>query len=161
MKLVILAAVAPDGTIGHAGKIPWHISADLKRFKRLTMGQTVIMGRKTFESLGQPLPGRRNIVLTRRAPIPGVECCDSLEAALRSCGDATVFIIGGADVYRQALPMADTLLLTHVRLPASGDTKFPAYDRSEWVEVSREDTAECSFVEYRRNFPLATGRSLA
>ena len=150
MKVVIIAAIAPDGTIGDAGKIPWHISADLKRFKRLTMGHPVVMGRRTFESLGKPLPGRRNIVLTRRAALPGVECFASFHAALQACGDATVFIIGGADVYRQALPVADTLLLTHVHRNVTGDTKFPDCNWADWIERSREDTSEYSFAEYRR-----------
>jgi dihydrofolate reductase len=147
MKIVIIAAIAANGTIGHAGKIPWHLSEDLKRFKRLTLGHPVIMGRKTYESLGKPLPGRRNIVLTRQ---PGTDHFASLEDALISCGDETVFVIGGAEVYRQALPLADTLLLTHVHQPVEGDTKFPDYDRSQWREASRRDTPEYSFVEYER-----------
>ena len=142
MRIVIIAAVAEDGTIGNAGRIPWHISDDLKRFKRLTMGHPVIMGRKTFESIGRELPGRRNIILGRQQ-------CPSLEAALKSCGDETVFIIGGAEVYRAALPIADTLLLTHVKHPGGGDTKFPDYDRSRWREVAREEHPEYTFVEYR------------
>src|SRR5258705_13954760 len=104
MKIALIAAVAEDGTIGNAGKIPWHISDDLKRFKRLTLGHPVIMGRKTYESISKPLPGRRNIVLTHTATIAGVECFAGLDAALKSCGDETVFIIGGAEVYRAALP---------------------------------------------------------
>ena len=150
MKVALIAAVADDGTIGHEGKIPWHISEDLKRFKRLTMGHPVIMGRKTYASIGKPLPGRRNIVLTRHARLAGVECFASLDEALKACGGATVFIIGGAEVYRTALPLADTLLLTHVKHPGRGDTKFPEYDRARWREVSREDTPECSFAAYER-----------
>jgi dihydrofolate reductase len=147
MKIVVIAAVAEDGTIGNAGKIPWHISEDLKRFKRLTMGHPVIMGRKTFESIGKPLPGRRNIILTRT---PGPDHFPTLDAALRSCGEETVFIIGGAQVYQAALPVADKLLLTHVKHPGGGETKFPDYDRGEWREISREDAMECSFVTYER-----------
>jgi dihydrofolate reductase len=147
MKVALIAALAADGTIGHAGKIPWHISDDLKRFKRLTLGHPVIMGRKTFESIGKPLPGRRNIILTRQ---PGPDHFASLDAALKSCGDETVFIIGGAEVYRAALPLADRLLLTHVKHPGGGDTKFPDYDRSAWKEVRREDSPECTFIEYER-----------
>ena len=153
MKLIVIAALSEDGTIGDKGRIPWHISADLKRFKQLTMRHTVIMGRKTFESIGKPLPGRRNIVLTRN---PALSFPDSVERfsdfrdALNACGDGTVFVIGGAEVYREALPHADTLLLTHVHKRVSGDTRFPVFDRAEWVEVSRHDTEECSFVEYTR-----------
>lgn len=148
MKIVVIAALSPDGTIGEKGKIPWHISADLKRFKRVTMGHPIIMGRKTFESIGKPLPGRRNIILSRQ---PGADHFTSLEAALKSCSkDETVFIIGGAEVYRAALPLADKLLLTHVHQNVTGDTKFPAFDRTQWIEVSRQDTDECSLVEYTR-----------
>src|SRR5262245_17378178 len=114
MKLVLIAAVAENGTIGDAGKIPWHISNDLKRFKRLTLGHPIIMGRKTYESIGKPLPGRRNLVLTRRSALAGTECFPTLDAALKACGDETVFVIGGAEIYRLALPLAHALLLTHV-----------------------------------------------
>jgi dihydrofolate reductase len=148
MKVVIIAAIAEDGTIGQAGKIPWHIREDLKRFKRLTMGHPIIMGRRTRESIGKPLPGRRNIVLTRHAA--GPDQFPDLPSALKSCGDDDVFIIGGGEVYRAALPAADRLLLTHVRHPGGGDTKFPEYDRSEWREVHREESAECTYVEYER-----------
>lgn len=152
MKLVIIAALARDGTIGDGGKIPWHIPGDLKRFKRLTLGHPVIMGRKTWESIGRPLPGRRNLVLTRRAQIAGAECFPDLDAALATCGDETVFIIGGAEIYRLALPRADELYLTQVPLEVTGDTKFPAYDRNEWVEISRETWPDHEFVIYRRRY---------
>jgi dihydrofolate reductase len=147
MNIVLIAALAEDGTIGDKGKIPWHISEDLKRFKRLTMGHPVIMGRRTFESIGRPLPGRRNITLSRRA---GPDHFASLEAALKSCGDETVFIIGGAEIYRAALPIADKMLLTHVKHPGGGDTKFPDYDRSQWKETHREESPEYTYVEYER-----------
>lgn len=148
MKVVLIAALSENGTIGDKGKIPWHISADLKRFKQVTMGHPVIMGRKTFESISKPLPGRRNIVLTRH---PGPDHFPSLDAALQSCADEeTVFVIGGAVVYREALPLADALYLTHVHKRVDGDTKFPPFDRSQWIEVARQDSEECSFVEYVR-----------
>ncbi|MGD0017587.1 MAG: dihydrofolate reductase [Verrucomicrobiia bacterium] len=155
MIIAIIAAVAPDGTIGHEGRIPWHLSDDLKRFKRLTMGHAVIMGRKTYASLGKPLPGRRNLVLTHNTQFhaDGVTTYANLDAAIAACkkaGETTAFIIGGAEVYRQALAQADTLLLTHVHKQITGDTKFPPYDRSQWIETVREDKADCSFVEYTR-----------
>ncbi len=149
MKIIIIAAIAPDGTIGHQGRLPWHLREDLQRFKAVTMGHTLIMGRKTYDSIGKPLPGRRNIVLTRGPTIPGIECFPSLEDAMKNC-TGTVFVIGGAEVYRQALPLADSLFLTHVRRDITGDTKFPAYDRSQWREISRLASAECDFVEYER-----------
>lgn len=150
MKVVLIAALAENGVIGAAGKIPWHISDDLKRFKRLTLGHPIIMGRKTYDSLGKPLPGRRNLVLTRGPAIPGVECFAGLDAALATCQTETAFIIGGAEIYRQALPLADTLLLTHVHRQVAGDTRFPDFDRSQWHEVAREDYPDYSFVEYQR-----------
>ena len=124
MKVVIIAALARNGVIGDAGKIPWHISEDLKRFKRLTLGHPIIMGRKTWESLGRPLPGRRNIVLTRSAGIPGVECYRDLRDALDACGTGRVFVIGGGEIYRLAMPVTDELYLTHVHQDVEGDTKF-------------------------------------
>jgi dihydrofolate reductase len=148
MPVVLIAAIADNGIIGAAGKIPWHIRDDLQRFKRLTTGHVVIMGRKTYESLGKPLPNRRNIILTRQ---PGPDHFPSLDAALKSCaGNDTVFIIGGAEVYRQALPIADVLHLTHVHQRPDGDTHFPDYDRTAWREVSRETHPGYSFVEYHR-----------
>ena len=149
MNISIIAALADNGVIGAAGKIPWHISDDLKRFKRLTLGHPIVMGRKTYDSLGKPLPGRRNLVLTRGPAIPGVECFSDLTVALAACESETVFIIGGAEVYRQALPLATTLLLTHVHRLVEGDTKFPEYDSSRWQEVGREEHADYAFVEYR------------
>jgi dihydrofolate reductase len=147
MNIALIAAIADNGVIGHAGRIPWHIREDLQRFQRLTTGHPVIMGRKTFESLGKPLPNRRNLILTRQ---PGPDHFPSLEAALAACGDQTVFIIGGAEVYRTALPLADTLLLTEVHQEVPGDTKFPDYDRSQWEEITREEHPGFAFVEYRR-----------
>ena len=149
MNISIIAAVADNGVIGAAGKIPWHVSDDLKRFKRLTLGHPVVMGRKTYDSLGKPLSGRRNLVLTRGPAIPGVECFSDLTGALATCVCETVFIIGGAEVYRQALPLANTLLLTHVHRQVEGDTKFPEYDSSRWQEVGREEHTDYAFVEYR------------
>jgi dihydrofolate reductase len=172
MNIAIIVAISEDGTIGDKGEIPWHISADLKRFKRLTMGHPIIMGRRTYESLGKPLPGRTNIVLTQNPKFAGPEgvlVFPSLDAALDRCrkglGDLrsgngrgqeigaqreTVFIIGGSTVYKAALPLANKLCITEVHRPVPGDTKFPDYDRREWTEVAREDGEEWSFVEYAR-----------
>lgn len=123
--------------IGVGGKMPWHLPDDLKRFRRLTNGGTVVMGRKTFESIGRALPGRRNIVVTHRPDFdaPGCEVVASLDDALRE--DA--FVIGGGEIYAQALPRADRMELTlvDVRLP-DGDTYFPAWREDEWRELRRE-----------------------
>ena len=156
MKIALIVAMSENGTIGAKGKIPWHLSEDLRRFKQLTMGHPVLMGRKTYESIGKPLPGRTNIVLTRGAKFitpAGVLAFASLETALDHCRhqhEASVFIIGGAEVYRQALPLAGKLFITEVHLHVNGDTTFPEYDHKEWAEVAREDHPECSFVEYAR-----------
>jgi dihydrofolate reductase len=154
MKIVLIAALADNGTIGDRGAIPWKISEDLKRFKRVTLGHPIIMGRKTYESLGRPLPGRTNIVLTRNPEFqaPGVLTFTDLNSALEHCrqtGASAAFVIGGAEIYRQALPLADSLMLTHVHRSVDGDTKFPDYDHSRWQESAREDTPEYSFVDYR------------
>ena len=172
MNIALIVAISEDGTIGDKGKIPWHIREDLQRFKRLTMGHPIIMGRKTYESIGKPLPVRTNIVLTQNpnftAP-PEVLTFASLNTALDHCrkgtgdlrsGDVrsretgaqreTIFIVGGSKLYQVALPLADKLFVTEVHQRISGDTKFPDYDRREWTEIAREDGAGCSFVEYAR-----------
>ena len=156
MKVSLIAAISEDGTIGDKGKIPWHIREDLQRFKRLTMGHPIIMGRKTYESIGKSLRGRTNIVLTQNptftAP-PEVLNFTSLDAALDHCrgqNHDSVFIIGGSKVYQQALPLVDRLFVTEVHQRVNGDTKFPDYDHREWTEIAREDGTGCSFVEYAR-----------
>jgi dihydrofolate reductase len=157
MKVSLIVAISEDGTIGDKGKIPWHIREDLQRFKRLTMGHPIIMGRRTYESIGKPLPGRTNIVLTQNPTFtvpPEVVIFVSLDAALDHCrgrNHDTVFIIGGRKVYQLALPLADKLFVTEVHQHVNGDTKFPDYDHREWTETARKDLPEYSFVEYVRH----------
>jgi dihydrofolate reductase len=145
MRVSLIAAVADNGVIGREGRLPWHISEDLRRFKRLTTGHTVIMGRRTWESLApgvRPLPNRRNIVLSRRQDLPaaGALVCGSLEDALVQCrGEDEVFIIGGGEVYRQAIARADRLYLTLVHEQVDGDAHFPGFDRQSFREISREE----------------------
>lgn len=159
--IALIAAVAENGTIGRDGEMPWHLPADLRHFKETTTGHPVIMGRLTYESIaadiGGPLPDRTNIVLSRSSPdLPEeVVVVDSIEravdAARESAGDTeTVYVIGGATVYKQFLPQADRLVLTEIHDAYEGDTEFPAWDRSEWIERSREDRDGFSFVEYDR-----------
>jgi dihydrofolate reductase len=156
MTLAIIVAMTKDGVIGDKGKIPWHIREDLQRFKRLTMGHPIIMGRRTYESIGKPLPGRTNIALTQSPNLiasPEVVRLGSLKAALDYCrerDEELVFVIGGGKVYEAALPLADKLFITEVHRDVAGDTKFPAYDRAAWTETAREDGPEWSFVEYER-----------
>jgi len=144
VKISIIAAVSENGVIGRDGKLPWRLSADLKRFKALTMGHCLLMGRTTWESIGRPLPGRRILVLSRRriskTEIPGVRFFGSFEDALNDndCGEE-IFIAGGAEVYRLTLPLAETLFLTRVHAVVHGDTFFPELDLSRWRCVRRED----------------------
>ncbi|WP_079419993.1 dihydrofolate reductase [Thiomonas intermedia] len=140
-QLILIAAVARNGMIGKDGGMPWHLPADLQHFKRLTLGHPILMGRRTWDSLGRPLPGRRNIVVSRQPgwQAAGAEHAESLEAALqRVAGDALAFVIGGAQLYAQALPLADALELTEIDQAFEGDTRFPDWDRSRFVETARE-----------------------
>lgn len=127
MRLALIAALAGNRVIGKDGKLPWHISEDLKRFKRLTTGHPVLMGRKTFESLGGPLPKRRNIVLTRKPP-QGIESYDSVASALTALAtEDLVFVLGGGEVYAQLIGKADLLYLTEIEKDYDGDAYFPPY----------------------------------
>ncbi|HXF44908.1 MAG TPA: dihydrofolate reductase [Burkholderiaceae bacterium] len=140
-RITVIAAVARNGVIGRDGKIPWHIPGDLPRFKRITMGHPVIMGRRTWESLGRPLPGRRNLVISRTPgyAAAGAEVFGSLPQALAACAGAPeVFVIGGTEVYREALLLAHRLLLTEIDAEFEGDAHFPPFDRAEWRETARE-----------------------
>ena len=135
----LIAAVARNGTIGRDNALPWRLPEDLRRFKALTMGHAMIMGRRTWESLGRPLPGRRHVVVSRdpgyRAA--GITVVHSLADALAAGGD-DAYVIGGAMLYEQALPFVDRLELTEIDADVAGDAYFPAFDRSQWQEVGRE-----------------------
>lgn len=155
-RVYLVAAVASNGIIGANGTLPWRLPEDLRHFKRLTMGHPVIMGRKTWESLPGALPGRDNIVVTRT---PGYEAPDaavatSLEAALALCfGETVAFVIGGARLFAESLPIAAGLVMTEIHKPYEGDTWFPEYDRSRWKETQRErhvaeDGTKFDFVLY-------------
>jgi len=148
MRLSLIAAVAQNGVIGRDGQLPWHLSDDLRRFKRLTMGHTLIMGRRTWESIGRPLPGRRTIVVTRQLryrTAPGVQTAATLEEALQlavAAGEEEAFVVGGAELYRQALSRADRVYLTAVLADVEGDTFFPVpldeFGRSSWRILESE-----------------------
>ena len=141
-RIYLIAAVAKNGVIGADGKLPWHLPEDLKHFKSLTLGHPVIMGRRTWESFGKPLPGRENIVVSRKAGFeaPGASVAATLEAAVALCtGEAAVFVIGGAEIYAAALPLADGIVLTEIQQDYEGDTRFPAWDRKAW-RVSQKET---------------------
>ena len=139
--VTLVVAMDLRGVIGRAGGLPWRLPDDLRRFKALTLGKTVIMGRKTYQSIGRPLPQRRNVVLTRDAQFaaPGIEVAASLESALRLCRQETeVMVIGGAEIYRAALPSANKIELTRVEAQVDGDVLFPALDPAGWRETARE-----------------------
>lgn len=144
MIISLICAVSQNGVIGLDNRLPWRLPADLKRFKNLTMGHHLLMGRKTYESIGRPLPGRTNIVLTRQPDFQAENCliAASLEEALELCeDDDEVFVIGGAAVYRQALPLAHRIYLTLIRQDFEGDTFLFEIDQTCWQEIWRADFA--------------------
>lgn len=141
MRVTLIAAMAANRTIGLDNRLPWRLPHDQRRFKRLTLGHDVVMGRKTFDSIRKPLPGRRNLVVTRQEDwsAPGVVVVHSVDEALeKACGDE-VFVVGGAEIYRQALPRADRIQLTLIDRAFPGDTFFPDFDPADWRLVERED----------------------
>lgn len=159
---MLVAAVARDGAIGRDGGIPWHLPGDINHFRELTMGKPVVMGRRTWDSIPErfrPLQGRRNVIVTRSASLNahGAEHVGSLKEALELLAtEPLVCVVGGAQLYAQALPQADVLELTEIALDVKGDTFFPAFDRSIFVEVAREahvsaDGIEYAFTRYERS----------
>lgn len=160
MEIIVIVAMTPQGVIGKNNQIPWHLPADLKRFKTITMGHPVVMGRRTFESLPGILPGRRHVVFTRNKKFSARDCetvssWKEMEDLL--AGSEIVFIIGGADIHELALPRAQHLYLTLVHAELDGDTFFPDWDKRHWEEVDREfypkdrnNKFDMEFVQYRR-----------
>jgi len=137
MRLSIIVATAENGVIGRDGKLPWHLSDDLRHFKELTMGHTVIMGRRTWESIGRPLPGRQMVVVSRQPDYEAAGCqvvsdLDDALAIAEQIDDDEAFVIGGAQIYQLALPRADRLYLTRVHADVGGDVRFPEIDPAEW-----------------------------
>ena len=141
MTKTIVVAISENHVIGKDNKLLWYLPNDLKHFKDITTGHTVIMGRKTYESVGKPLPKRRNIIITRQAiTIDGCEVVNSIEAALALCqNEEEVFIVGGAEIYKQAMHLTDRIYLTIVHKEFEGDSFFPEIDLKDWKEVARED----------------------
>lgn len=141
MKISMIAAMAHDRVIGKDNQMPWHLPADLAHFKRVTLGKPVLMGRKTFESIGRPLPGRRNLVISRNPgyQAEGIEVVGSVEAAralLASSAVEELMVIGGGHLYAEMLPSADRLYLTQIDLVVEGDTRFPAFDYGQWQRIA-------------------------
>jgi len=165
-QLSLVCALASNRTIGINNQLPWHLPRDLAHFKAVTMGHPIIMGRKTFDSIGRPLPGRPNIVVSRQSEWgrEGVTVVNNLAGAIacasevaQSAGQREIMLIGGASLYKQALPLAQRLYLTEVHADIPGDAFFPAFSSDEWPEVSREEwpaddknSLACAFVVYER-----------
>jgi dihydrofolate reductase len=154
MTVILIAAVGSNGVIGRDNDLPWRIREDLQHFKQLTLGHTLVMGRKTYDSIGRPLPGRRTVVVTRQpdwaAQADGVEVAHSLDHALKLADGNDAYVAGGGEIYRQALPLGDRLELTEVAQSPAGDVTFPAFDRAEWTETARTPHDGFSFVTYTR-----------
>lgn len=163
MAIALIVAAARNGVIGRDGDMPWRLSSDLKRFKSITMGQPIIMGRKTWESIGRPLPGRLNIVVTRQADydapdarvVPSLD--EAIEAGRKAAGSGDVFIVGGGEIYKEAIGLADSLHVTHVEVQVEGDAYFPLIADAEWQVVHEEavpagekDDYPTRYVIYRR-----------
>jgi dihydrofolate reductase len=159
-RVSLIVAMAKNRVIGVNNTLPWRLPADLKHFKALTMGHHIVMGRKTYESIGKPLPGRTSVVVTRNAgySAPGVTAVNSLPAAISACGDDDeIFVIGGAELYLQAITLADRIYLTEIDADIRGDAYFPEFNPGEWLETSRETHSQLEpqplqyhFVVYHR-----------
>ena len=166
-EIVIIAAVAENNVIGNLGGMPWRLRGDLRNFRRITMGKPVIMGRKTFESLGKPLDGRTNIVVSRNIDLEHenvlvayslVEATRLARIDARRTGAKEICVIGGGEIYREMMPHASRLFITRVHADPEGDTQFPEIDDDRWKEVHREeldriegDTADATFIIYEQN----------
>ncbi|MCB0396037.1 MAG: dihydrofolate reductase [Flavobacteriales bacterium] len=160
MELSFIVAVAENNVIGQDNQLPWHLPADLKYFKKITTGHTIIMGRKTYESIGKPLPNRRSVIVTRQTGYEASGCTvvASIAEALDLCSDEQeVFLIGGAELYSHAMDRADKLYITHIHHTIQGDRYFPEITKNTWKEIEREDCSadeknpyDYSFVVYKR-----------
>jgi dihydrofolate reductase len=147
----LIVAVSANGVIGRGGELPWHLSDDLKRFKQLTLGKPIVMGRKTFESIGRALPGRQNIVLTRQSEFAADDCdvVSSIDAAIAASGDAgEIVVIGGSEIYKLFLPLAERIYMTRVQIDVDGDVRFPELDDELWQETERENHDADDLNEY-------------
>lgn len=149
----IIVAMSRNRVIGKDKKLLWHIPEDLKNFKKLTTGNTVIMGRKTFESIGKPLPNRQNIVISRSMkPKAGVDICPTMEKALAKAESygKEVFVIGGGEIYKQTLPFAHRIYVSYVKETYEGDTFFPPFDEKEWMIIEQQQFKDFEYLVYER-----------
>jgi dihydrofolate reductase len=158
MRISIIVAMTPELLIGAAGRLPWYLPDDLKRFRTLTTGHCIIMGRKTFSSIGRALPKRRNLVVSRNPNPPkteGVEWFADLASAVKAArdgGETELFIAGGSEIYKEAFDITDRMYITFVHrdFPFQGDTFFPAWDQTKWHAISSELKGDCEYVIYER-----------
>ncbi len=155
MKISLIVAMATNRAIGLNNEMPWHLSADLKKFKKITMGAPILMGRKTYESIGRPLPGRTNIIVSRNRDYHQPDCLvfNTIEQAIESCQEyEEIFVIGGATFYEAMIEVADKLYLTEINKDFLADTFFPVINKKEWKEVAREDILNDSTVDFSYSF---------
>lgn len=155
MKISLIVAMSSNNAIGINGKMPWHLPADLKRFKQITMGSPILMGRKTYEAIGKPLKGRVNIILSSDKNYQQADCVCfyDLDSALAFCqNNPEIFVIGGASLYQLFLPKADFLYLTEINQHFIGDTFFPAINLENWLEIQREDVLDDNTVDFTYRF---------
>lgn len=155
MKISLIVAMAGNRVIGINGQMPWHLSADLKKFRQITMGHPILMGRKTYESIGRPLPGRRNIIISRNPDykIAGCEVFSDIDLAIASCEkSAELFVIGGTGLYESMLRKVDFLYLTEINKEFVGDTYFPQINSNEWQEVERVEVSDDASVDFSYRF---------
>ena len=154
MRIAMIAAMANNRVIGKDNQMPWHLPEDLRHFKAMTLGKPVVMGRKTFESIGRPLPGRHNIVITRQLDyaIEGVSCVSSFDEAKKIAGDCDELIVmGGGQLYAEILPFAEVMYLTLIKLDVEGDTFFPTWNEQEWQVSQTESVTNHDGLEYSFN----------
>lgn len=155
MKISLIVAMASNRVIGINGQMPWHLSADLKKFKQITTGHPIVMGRKTYQSMGRPLPGRRNLIISRNTDyqVAGCEVFSDIQAAIASCKESEeLFVIGGAAFYEAMLPKANFLYLTQIHTEFAGDTYFPEINAQEWQEIERLDINDDNSVDFSYSF---------
>ncbi len=155
MKISVIVAMAANRAIGLDNQMPWHLSADLKKFKQITMGSPILMGRKTFESIGRPLPGRQNMIISRNTDYQqqGCDVFNSIDEAFAACQkEDEIFVIGGATFYQAVLERADLLYLTEIHKTFHADTYFPEFDPADWREIAREDIDNDPAVDFSYSF---------
>ena len=163
IRISLIAALTDEGVIGKDNKLLWHLPADFAYFKKMTLGKPIIMGRKTFESIGKALPGRRNLVISQNPNFTALDCevYSSLDAAVAAINDAEeIMIIGGSQIYQQALPIANKLYLTYVHHNFTGDTYFPEFNKNEWQLIEKLDFAADEKNEYAYSFATLIRRSV-